>query len=228
MLNAFSTRNKQNNDTTKSTETVMKSIISDHHMLSNTSWAVSLVRKRGTEHAYLIIEGKRSNDYIAFRTDLFLDSSQRDAVVQKMPKSMGNVIDQLWGFSESSSGTAFIKLKEINLTELEKSAQESEYQGWGISTEEVEKLLKRVIKEANKSSITYNKTGNHPSWSSSYSHSNYHNCVSWCEMILNEELNIDLGTRWELIHRPSEIVRKAIEQGEIRKQERSISDVSKK
>lgn len=187
----------------------VRSLINDAHLLSEQDWAVSLVWKRKTEHAFLIIEGKKDNEYTIFRSDMFLDM-RGQPFPEAEEKTAKSAINVLWEASQQSSGGGgFIRLKELNIDELSRLADACEYQSWGLSLDDAEKLLKRLISEGNKI-YSYHIIGDNLSGSMSTSHSKNHNCVSWCQEILKTELNFLVGNDWAFVKKPSEIVKQAI------------------
>lgn len=200
---------------TQVTQTILRGIISDKHIISESSWMLALVRKKGTEHSFLLIEGQLDGERKLFRSDLFLAADNRPRIVESLASiDSTNVVEHLWGYSASSGhGTAFIRLIELNESEYDAllDRDTSEYQSWGIDKEEAEALLHYLIEEANKSCIPYHIAGDHPSWISSASTMYYHNCVSWCQEVIENvfEGRLEVGDRWALIKRPSDVVRQA-------------------
>lgn len=194
---------------TEAAKATIRSII-DQRILADNQWAVSLVRKDGTEHAFLILEGVYMTQHVAFRSDLFLDSKEGSST-EITPTIVGNVFDRLIGVSEVSRGEAFIRVNKITHENLTKLSERSDYQSWPLTHEEADKLLKALEKWGNET-LTYHIAGDSPIFSSSTSTSKHHNCVSWCEAVL-KEVNPEkfaLGKKWHLIKRPSERVDAAI------------------
>jgi hypothetical protein len=210
------------NPETEAAKASIESLISEGMTISESRWGISIVRKRGTEHAFLVVEGKKNSTYVMFRTDLFL--VQNLSRINFFGNSSDSVVNYFWDISEQLRGQAFIRLKELSIGELESLADASEYQSWGITLEQVDHLLKRLLIEAGKL-YPYNITGNSSVGSSSTSQSNTHNCVSWCAQILKEVLAIDISNSWALIQRPSAVVRNAIEQAKASNVNSSLASV---
>ncbi len=204
----FRTRNSTKSDEDNSKKLTVYSLINSAHIIAESTWAVSLVRKRGTEHAFLIVEGKKDDEYTIIRSDMFLDMSGKP--FEQPTNAASSMINYFWGVSQqSSTGKGFIRLKELNMNELEALAEASEYQSWGINIEEAEKLLRHLSEERGKQ-YSYHIAGDSSLFSVSTSNSNTHNCVSWCQEILKKSLGFNVGNQWAIIKKPSEFVKQAI------------------
>jgi NTE family protein len=199
---------------TQITQSVLRGLIDNNQIISETNWVMALVRRKGTEHAFLLIEGQRGQERKLFRSDLFLDGngwSSTDSI------DSVNIIDSLWSYSACSGhGTAFIRLSELSPNEYDAlvDLDRSEYQSWSMTVEEAGKLFAHLIEESEKERIPYHIAGDHPSWMSSASTLYYHNCVSWCQEVIREvfEGRFEVGSRWaNLVKRPSDIIRQAQE-----------------
>nr|MDQ2995223.1 hypothetical protein [Pseudomonadota bacterium] len=62
---------KSEEDTIDALETI-QSFLSGQRLISQEEWALSLVKSKGKQHAFLVTEGRVQNKFIILRTDLFL------------------------------------------------------------------------------------------------------------------------------------------------------------
>lgn len=199
---------------TQVTQVILKALIDNSQIINETRWVLALIRKKHTEHAFLLVEGKREQERKIFRSDLFLASSNQTSGACF---DSASILDKLWSYSEiSGHGTAFIRLAELNCEEYDAlvCVDNSEYQSWSITVDEAEKLFEHLIVEAEKPRIPYHIAGDHPSWASSASTLYYHNCASWCQDVIRKVFDgrIEVGSCWsDLIKRPSDVIRQVQE-----------------
>lgn len=205
----FKARQLRTDPETEIAQHAVRGLINDAHLISEHDWAVSIVRRKGTQHAFLVIEGKKDNQYCIFRSDFFLDLSNKPFAQDT--NQITSAINYLWGSSQSIGGRGFIRIKEINVEELEAISKSSEFQSWGLKTAQAEILLKKLLEEANKPH-TYHVAGNHSTWSSSTSRSNNQNCVGWCQDVLKDVLGLEIGDFWgTIVQDPRRALRLIIE-----------------
>lgn len=194
---------------TKERVILANSMLSERFLIEEKKWLISLVKSSG-EHAFLLLEGIKDGELLQLRTDFFLDMDGRADVVSKLPIGFSSALNLLWGSSEHLVGRGFVRSKALAPKEYERLLEGCEHQSWSISAEQAENFLVRMVQEIKKPYI-YAISGDHPASSvSAGSGSQAHNCISWCQTLLLEELNIRVGSRWSLIKRPSSIVRQTI------------------
>jgi hypothetical protein len=194
-------------DSKEETLGAINSLLDEKRLVDSGQWALSLVKSKSKEHAFLLLEGKIKNEFIIFRTDLFLrKDTDKTLFGQKIKK--GSVIDGLFECSASSNGRAFVKVIQLSIKDYDEIILNSAYQGWVIDTNQAEKLLKRLQAEGLKE-YNYHSGGNSSGFSVSDSRSTRTSCITWCEAILKEELNIRLGKEWLPVMIPSSRVQLA-------------------
>lgn len=186
---------------TEAAKAVIRSLL-DGRMLDSDTWTVSLVRRIGTEHAFLVIEGVLQDKKIMLRSDLFLN--QNVSEIKKIPL-VGTVFDRVLNFSKSVNSLAFISVKETTIEELTDLETYYHFQSWPLDLKLAQRLLEVLESWGNKT-VTYHIAGNQSGYSVSTSTTKHHNCMSWCEQVLND-VNKDyfkLGTTWRAINIPSQ------------------------
>ena len=188
------------NSKTEAAKEVIRSLL-DGRMLDGDTWTVSLVRRIGTEHAFLVIEGVLQDKKIMLRSDLFLN--QNSSEIKKVPL-VGTVFDRLLGFSKSVNSIAYISVKETTVEELTDLETFYHFQSWPLNLKRAQRLLEVLESWGNKT-LTYHIAGNQSGYSVSTSTTKHHNCMSWCEKVLNDvdAEYFKLGTSWRAINIPS-------------------------
>lgn len=186
------------------TSASMPSIISEDHSVEERLWLVSLVKSIGREHAFLLVEGIYEGIPRYLRSDLFL------MLAEPSGSAVRDALSNIW---QQLAGQGLSRVKDIEPEKYEELLNSCEHQSWSMTQSQAEKLMTRLQRERENPHLhTYTVSGYHPSSlvSSSIVRAP-HNCVTWCQMILKEELNIDTGVKWYPIKHPSTVVRKAIE-----------------
>jgi hypothetical protein len=191
----------------------IQSLIDDKRFVTADQWTLSLVKSKKKEHAFLLLEGKLKDEFVIFRTDLFLrKDTDKKLFGQDLPK--GSVLDSLFEFSASSKGHAFVKVSQLSVKSYDEILVDTEFQGWCLNAEQAEKLLKRLQSEGLKE-FNYHGGGDSKVLSVSDSRSTRTNCIKWCEKILTEVLGITLmKNSWHPVIMPSsrvELIKKFTE-----------------
>jgi len=124
-------------------QTTMDNIIGGHHTLSKNDWVLSMVRKFGADHAFLVIEGIQDNQYVAFDAHLVIKEGSQGRkgciVLRKLALAQ---VESLTQETHSLSATDHffeaIKCdKSISLRELTNKGKGCSSMSWGISKEAV-------------------------------------------------------------------------------------------
>jgi hypothetical protein len=100
---------------TQVAQTTMRALISDAYLINDAKWVLALVRAKESEHSFLLIEGVCNGVQTIFRSDLFLDASNRPSVVKALSSiDFTHAVDTVWGWSASTGhGAAFIRLAAL-------------------------------------------------------------------------------------------------------------------
>lgn len=200
----FTPRQPRTEKKTIQTQAAMRSFISERHLLDSQNWVVSVVRRIGTEHAFLMLEGmNEEKTQVSLRSDLFLDKNTSFGKLLK--KADNNVLSLLLQGSTSPSQQAFIRVCEMSEHDCRQLAGNNEHQSWDLTSQQAETLLTHFIEEGNRT-MGYNPVGNSSLYSSSYSGSDYHNCVSWCREALRV-IGIEVGHAYYPIQLPSQLLK---------------------
>lgn len=161
-------------------EQEIRSLINDAHLLSQEGWAVSILRKFNTEHAFLVLEGiKQDGQPAIFRADFFQQLTAKEPIWRNIESTI-----------KSSSGKAFIRLDIMTPSELNDLIGQLQFHSWGLCAKDAVKLMKKLGEESGKE-YSYHIGGNNSSFSVSTSTSKHQNCLSWCLVILRDTLNLD-------------------------------------
>ncbi len=204
---------------------VIYSLIDDHRKIAAGHWALSLVKSKDKEHAFILLEGKINDEFVIFKTDLFL-RKDTDKALFGQPLQRGNVLDKLLEGSASSRGRAFVKVSQLLIKDYDDIILNREFQGWSIDTDQAEKLLKRLQTEGLKE-YNYHSGGDSSILSASDSRSSRTNCIKWCEQILKEVLGKHLvGDAWRTVVMPSSRVQLIKQFAEKNRQQQLVSPVS--
>ena len=155
---------------------------------------VSLVRKKGTEHAFLIVERLKDDEIEMVQVDLFVNGDK------PVFKSSGFYI----------SGESLIVPQLITLEELEKYNKRGFFvQSFSTDNEKCEGLLKKVLEDSQREDIKYSSLGDGSFYKISSSHSKeQHSCTTYLTELLKTALDVHVGSSWLdfFIVLPSKIV----------------------
>jgi hypothetical protein len=192
-------------DKTVSTLKHIRCLVDERRIINQYKWAVHLVKSKGKEHVFLIIEGKvKGQDgqdaFVLFRTDYLLKDDLQKSFA-KIPFAKGKYIKKILEAPNVLRGQGFLKLEEMTLAavvSMQRDLENSEYQGWDLSLEQAETLLEAILSESQKN-YSYNIGGDNSSFSVSTSNLNTHNCVSWCEAVL-KKININIAKEAKFWH----------------------------
>lgn len=197
---------------TEAAKAVIRSLI-DGRMLDESNWSVSLIRRKGTEHAFLIVEGIYQDKMVILRSDLFVNQSSSSS--QKGPSS-GSIFDRVFNPSKSSNSLAFISIKEINYEELLTLEKDCDYKSWPLDLAQAKRLL-GLLESWGNGTVTYHIAGDHSVYSVSTSTTKHQNCVSWCEKILSDvdREYFKLGPTWKFVKIPSSRIEAAKEKNTV-------------
>lgn len=163
--------------------------------VTETNPLISLVRKQGTEHAFLVIEMLKNRERQIIQVDLFVDGDK------PIFTASGYYLN----------GTSKIVPKLIDLEKLEKYNERGFYfQSFSCEKSECDALIDDVAKDSQREDIRYSSSGDGVIYKLSSSTSKeQHNCMTYIAGLLKKHLDIEMSNNsWLqfIIVRPSDVV----------------------
>lgn len=161
--------------------------------ISQERWIVAMVRRRGAEHAFLLIEGI-DNDGIwrLFRADLFIDGDKPLFTASRM----------------ALSGTALIRLVEADLNHLVELENKGGWyeQSWPVTQHQALDIMQKIEKSSTED-IKYALPGDGSIYRGSRGSGKVHNCATWCSEQLRS-IGLEVHGSWtdQFVVRPSDLV----------------------
>ena len=146
-------------------------------MITPRNAMVSMVRKKDSKHAFLVIESIQDNYYIIRRADFVIDKREKHSI---------GII---------STGQALIEIAVKSLVDMQELAGQCVYKSWAITEDQVYGLLANLEADRIKP-IDYLNLGK-DSFFYKKSNNETHSCLTWCEEHLSK-IGIDVSeqTSW--------------------------------
>jgi hypothetical protein len=197
--------------TTAQTEEILGNNVSEER------WVISLLKGTGNaNHAFLLLDGmKDGKRFIQQRLDFFLDLARSAEVRDQLPTgSTEDSAHASWVATQQLAGRGFVRLTELRPEDFEYLLLNCEHQSYSITPQQGRLLMRRFEQEQKRLYRYFYTGGDNPSSTSTAMSitTEAHNCISWCQKVLREELSITVGNRWSFIKNPRLIVEQAIAQ----------------